>query len=162
MRKTLFSLLVLVLALPGCQIREGDDGPTAPSSADLTITVVPNPLRLLVTCPPGNAYCFGSLDATVTLQETAGVGGRVEYCDVAIRNVTLSRTETTVRLAAEWFRAQAGTDRIEANGRLSVRPVVEGYPWLAGARPVIEILLDLQFQDDRGNTVRESLRVPVT
>lgn len=162
MRKTLAAfVLLLAFGLSGCRVREGDDPPTAPSSADIAITVAPNPLRLLVTCPSGNPYCFGSLDATVTLQETAGVGGRVEFCDVGIRNVTLNRTETSVRLGSDWFRAQAGTDRIEANGRLAVRPVVQGYPFLAGARPQIEIALDLQFMDDRGNTVRESVRVPV-
>ena len=106
MRTSLFILLAAALSA-GCKIHY-EDPPQIPA-ASVAITVAPDPLRLLVTCPPGNSNCFGSLDATVALVESAGLGGRVEYVDVSLYNVIAARNDSQVRLGADWFQAQAGT-----------------------------------------------------
>ena len=66
--------IVSAAALTGCHINYVD--PVQPTLAVITVTVAPDPLRLLITCPPGNTNCFGSLDATVTITESGGLGGR--------------------------------------------------------------------------------------
>lgn len=152
--------VIALVAVTGCRVHYED--PVIATTAVVTVTVAPDPLRLLVTCPPGSTNCFGSLDATVTLTESGGLGGRVEHVDLSLYNVILARNESQIRLGADWLRQQAGTDRIEANGRLAVRPVIEGYPFPAGQpRPQLEIVLAVRFVDDRGNILEPSRRVPL-
>jgi hypothetical protein len=153
-------LLPLALAAGGCHISYED--PVQVQASVVTLSVAPDPLRLLVTCPPGNPNCFASLDATVTVSESAGLGGRIEFVGVALYNVATARTESYVQLNADWLRAHAGTDRVEAKGRLAVRPVVEGYPYPAGQpRPQLQINLLVKFVDDRGNTLEVTKAVPL-
>ena len=98
----------------------------------------------------------------MSVVESAGLGGRIEFVGVALFNVTADRTDSYVQLGADWFRAQAGTDRVEANGRLAVRPVVEGYPFPAGQpRPQLQIRFFLKFVDDRGNIHEVPKTVPL-
>ena len=151
--------LIAVAALTGCRIHYED--PVQPTNAVIAVTVAPDPLRLLVTCPPGNTNCFGSLDATVTIAESGGLGGRVEYVDVTLYNVIAARNDSQVRLGADYLRAQAGTDRIEGNGRMALRAVVEGYPFPVNQRPQLEIVLGVRFVDDMANVVETTRRVPL-
>ena len=149
MRTTLFILLAAAL-VTGCRIHYED--PPVVEASVVTLTVAPDPLRMLVTCPPGNTNCFASLDATVTVAETAGLGGRIEFVDVILYNIVTTRNDSFVRLGGDWLRQQAGTDRVEAMGRLAVRPVIEGYPFPANQpRPQLEIRLGVRFNDDKGN-----------
>ena len=149
MRTTLFILLAAA-AVTGCRVHYED--PPQVDESIVTLSVVPDPLRMLVTCPPGNSNCFASLDATVTVSETAGLGGRIDFVDVILYNVVTTRNDSFVRLGADWLQQQAGTNRVEALGRLAVRPVIEGYPFPASQpRPQLEIRLGVRFTDDRGN-----------
>jgi hypothetical protein len=143
-------LLPLALAVGGCHISYED--PVQVQASVVALSVAPDPLRLLVTCPPGNSNCFASLDATVTVSESAGLGGRIEFVDVILYNITTARNDSFIRLGADWLQQNAGTARVEANGRLAVRPVIEGYPFPANQpRPQLEIRLGVRFTDDRGN-----------
>jgi hypothetical protein len=151
--------IIAVAALTGCRVHYAD--PVQPTLAVITVTVAPDPLRLLVTCPPGNTNCFGSLDATITIAESGGLGGRVEHMDVTVYNVILARNDSEIRLGSDWLRANAGTDRIEANGRLPLRFVIEGYPFPVGQQPQLEFVLAVRFIDDRGNVVETTRRVPL-
>jgi len=157
--RTPFFILLAAAAGAGCQIHYED--PPQIAAASVAITVAPDPLRLLVTCPPGNSNCFGSLDATVALVESAGLGGRVEYVDVSLYNVIAAKNDSQIRLGADWFQAQAGTNRVEAMGRLAVRPVVQGYPFPAGQQPQLEIVFAARFVDDKGNVLEPTKRVPL-
>ena len=142
--------LVLAVAVAGCHVHYED--PPQVDASVVTLNVAPDPLRLLVACPPGNTNCFGSLDATVTVAESAGLGGKIEFVDVILYNVTAAKNDSFVRLGSDWLRQQAGTDRVEANGRLALRPVIEGYPFPANQpRPQLEIRLGVRFTDDKGN-----------
>lgn len=154
-----FAIIALAAAVTGCRVHYQD--PVQPTLAVITVTVSPDPLRLLVTCPPADTNCYGSLDATVTVAESGGLGGRIEFIDVVIYNVILARQDAHIRLDPAWLRQQAGTDRIEANGRLSLRPVVQGYPFPVGHQPQLEIHLGVRFIDDRSNVVEAVRRMPL-
>lgn len=151
--------IIALAALTGCRVHYAD--PVIPTLAVINLTVAPDPLRLLVTCPPGDTNCFGSLDATITIEESGGLGGRVEFLDVTVYNVILARNDSAIRLGTDWLRANAGTDRIEGSGRLPLRFVIEGYPFPVGARPQLEFVIAVRFIDDRGNVVETNRRVPL-
>jgi hypothetical protein len=158
--RTPLAIIALAAAVTGCRVHYED--PVRVDASVVTLAVAPDPLRLLVTCPPGNTNCFGSLDATVTVAEGAGLGGRIEFVDVILYNVTMARNDSFIRLGADWLRQQVGTDRVEAGGRLAMRPVIEGYPFPAGQpRPQLEIRLGVRFLDDRGNEHNVTKWVPL-
>lgn len=157
--KTAFAIIAAA-ALTGCHINYVD--PVQPTLAVITLTVAPDPLRLLVTCPPGDTNCFGSLDATLTIAESGGLGGRVEYVDVTVYNVIFARNDSQIRLGSAYLQANAGTDRIAANGHLALRPVIQGYPFPVGQQPQLEFVIAVRFIDDRNNVVETNRRIPLT
>ena len=133
-----------------------------PQSAQIAISVVPDPLRLLVVCPAGTPNCFGSLDATVTVTESAGVGGRVTRIELILQDAILGITLEHETYDSTWLTTHVGTDRIEPRGALAVRPVVEGYPFPASApRPSLAVTLNVTMVDDKGHTVTATKRVPL-
>ena len=81
-------LMVLSLGLAACEERT----PVA-SSAAVSITVTPTPVPVRLACPelvpglPPPPNCFLSLDPTVTIAETAGVGGRMDSLEVTVRDL---------------------------------------------------------------------------
>ena len=143
----------------GCHINYVD--PVVPTLSVITVTVAPDPLRLLVTCPAGNTNCFGSLDATVTIAESGGLAGNVEYVDVTVYNVIHARNDSQIRLDAAYLQANAGTSRIGPNGSLALRPTIQGYPFPVGQPPQLEFVLDVRFVDDRGNVILTNRRIPL-
>jgi hypothetical protein len=151
--------LAALAALTGCRVHYED--PVVPTLSVITVTVAPDPLRLLVVCPPGDTNCFGSLDATLTIAESGGLGGRVEYVDVTVYNVILARNDSQTRLDSNWLKANAGTDRIDASGRLPLRFVIQGYPFPVGQQPQLEFVIGVRFIDDRNNVVETTRRIPL-
>ena len=112
-----------------------------------------------VECPaPTNpAFCLASFSPTVTVTETAGLGGRINSVEVTLRNVTLARDESKLTLDAAWVARQAGTNRLEGKAGIAFQPVVSGYPIPAtGPRPQLRIVLGVQFIDDKNNTLFQS------
>jgi hypothetical protein len=163
----LIASLVAALSLPACDFLKKD--PTAPTpspsptTAVLDIAVAPDPLKILWVCPVSDTHCYGSLDSTVTVSEMAGVGGRVDSVDFTVRDATLGVPLTTLHLSSDDIKAKAGTNRIEAGGKLAVRPIVEGYPVSASVpRPTLNIDIAVQVTDDKTNVVTKTKRVPVT
>ena len=167
-RETAFiAAVAIAMALPACEYF--DKGPTTPApspspgTAALSISVSPDPLKILWVCPIADTYCFGSLDSTVTVTETAGVGGRVDNVDFTVRDALLGIELTTLHLSSEDIKAKAGTNRIEPMGKLAVRPIVEGYPVKKDIpRPSLNIDISVQVTDDKNNVVKTTKRVPVT
>ncbi len=157
----------MALALPGCEYF--DKSPSAPvaspspTMAAIDIAVAPDPLKVLWVCPLADTYCYGSLDSTVTVSETAGVGGKVDSVDFTARDAVLGLALTTLHLSADDIKAKAGTNRIEPMGKLAVRPIIEGYPVKKDLpRPTLNIDIAVQVTDDKGNVVNKTKRVPVT
>ena len=60
--------------------------------------------------------CLLSLDPTVTIAETAGVGGRMESLDVTVRALGMGTDPSRLTLDRAWIVGQAGTDRLDAFG----------------------------------------------
>lgn len=127
-----------------------------PASAHIELTITPSPIPVKVDCPaPTNPdFCLASFSPRVTVQETAGLGGRINSVEVTLRNVTLAKDESKVTLDAAWVARQAGTNRLEAKAGIAFEPVVSGYPIpAAGPRPQLRIILAVQFVDDKNNTL---------
>jgi hypothetical protein len=166
-RETAFiAAVAIAAALPACEYF--DKGPTTPAAspspgtAVLSIAVAPDPLKILWVCPIADTYCYGSLDSTVTVTETAGVGGRVDNVDFTVRDALLGIELTTLHLSSDDIKAKAGTNRIEPMGKLAVRPIVEGYPVKKDIpRPSLNIDISVQVTDDKNNVVKTTKRVPV-
>lgn len=156
------ALLIAILAT-ACDFAKTTTQPSPsppPSSARIELTITPSPVPVRVDCPaPTNpAFCLASLNPTVTVKETAGVGGHINSVEVTLRNVTLARDETKVTLGADWVARQAGTNRLEAKAGIGFQPVVSGYPVpAAGPRPQLRIILGVQFIDDKNNTLFQSV-----
>jgi hypothetical protein len=144
-------------ALPACDVFE----PTK-ASASIAITVDPNPVVIRVAClasVPPPEFCLASLDPTITIAETGGVGGRVETIDLIVRNTATATEEGRLALDAAWVREQAGTDRIEARGRLAFRPIVSGYRIRNGTAAALVFTIAVRFVDDNGHTIEQSQQV---
>jgi hypothetical protein len=156
------AVLALLAAGPACQHIDRTT-PTGPTEAAIDIAIAPEPLRILWVCPPGDTNCYGTLDAVVTISETAGIGGRLGSIDFVARDTTLNVAVGTLHLGSAEIQARAGSDRLGPMGRLAVRPVIEGYPVRAGApRPALAAQVTVQMTDDRGNQVQQSKTVPIT
>jgi len=156
----LFFLSVLV---PACDWAKDitDPNPPPPASARIELTITPSPVTVKVDCPaPTNpAFCLASLSPTVTVAETAGLGGRIDSVEVTLRNVALGRDETKITLGADWVARQAGTNRLEAKASIGFQPVVSGYPIPAAEpRPQLRIILGVQFVDDKNNVLFQSVQ----
>ena len=167
MRRPAIVAALLAVALGGCEYFDKNPTTPAPSpsptTAALDIAVAPDPLKILWVCPVSDTWCYGSLDSTVTISETAGVGGRVDSVDFTARDSILGTTLTTLHLSTDDIKAKAGTNRIEALGKLAVRPIIEGYPVKANLpKPTLDIDITVAFVDDKGNLVSKAKRVPVT
>jgi hypothetical protein len=165
LRRSVVAIVLFVALAPACNF--GKDlfqtpaTPPPPNSAKIELTITPSPVTVTVACPaPSNpAFCLASLNPTVTVAETAGLGGRIESVEVVLRNVTLNRDETKISLGSDWVARQAGTNRLEAKARIGFQPVVSGYPILAeGPRPLLRIVLSVQFVDDKSNTLFPSIQ----
>jgi len=157
------ALLIPGVLLSGCDVAKDltKSSPPPPTSAHIELTITPSPVPVTVDCPaPTNpAFCLASLSPTVTVAETAGLGGRIDSVEVTLRNVTLGRDESKVTLGSDWVARQAGTNRLEAKARIGFQPVVSGYPILAsGPRPQLRIILGVQFVDDKNNTLFQSVQ----
>jgi len=166
-KRTLVFVVLAAALSPGCQFFEKTPSAPAPSpsptSAALSIAVAPDPLKILWVCPVVDTNCYGSLDSTVTISETAGVGGRVDSVEFVLRDAVLGNALTQLSLSSDEIKTRAGTNRIEAMGKLAVRPIVEGYPLPKSTpRPQIAIDVSVQVTDDKGNVVRQTKRVPVS
>jgi hypothetical protein len=135
--------------------------PPPPASAKIELAIAPSPVPVSVVCPaPTNpAFCLASLNPTVTVSETAGLGGRIESVEVVLRDVPTGRDETKITLGSDWVARQAGTNRLEAKARIGFQTVVSGYPIpAAGPRPQLRIILGVQFVDDKNNTLFQSVQ----
>ena len=156
-------VVLLAILATACDFAKTTTQPSPsppPSSAHIELTITPAPVPVRVDCPaPTNpAFCLASLNPTVTVKETAGVGGHINSVEVTLRNVTLARDETKVTLGADWVARQAGTNRLEGKAGIGFQPVVSGYPVpAAGPRPQLRIILGVQFIDDKNNTLFQSV-----
>ena len=157
LRPAAFLPVVVLTVLPACDVFDPDK-----ASASIAITVDPNPVVIRVAClasVPPPEFCQASLDPTITIAETGGVGGKVENIDLIVRNTASGTEEGRLALDSAWVREQAGTDRIEARGRLAFRPIVSGYRIRNGTASALVFTISVRFLDDNGHTIEQSRQV---
>jgi hypothetical protein len=157
--------VVALLALAACLFDSSEEPAPEPAaqSAALEIVVAPEPLRILWACPAGLAFCYGSLDSTLTIRETAGVGVRLDKLDMVARESVTSSKVGELHFTGAEIAARVGTQRVEPGGSLAMRPVVEGWAYPADLpRPTLNVEIVVEGSDDRGNAIRQTKTVPVT
>ena len=150
-------LFLALFILPSC-VSPTDEGPPA-----AIITLVINPVSVTAVCPdPFSTTCFATIDATVTLAENAGLGARVDGFDVVVQNKATGQTESTLALGPDWVKAQLGTDRLEPLGKLSLRPIVSGFPITRGnQRSSRLVLITARVTDDKGHVLTQTAGVEI-
>ena len=155
-------LAALAAVLGGCALTDTTE-PDDPEGGALEIVVAPDPLRLLWVCPAGNSFCFGSLDSTLTIKETAGVAVRLDKLDLVAKEALTSATVGELHFDGDEIATRAGTNQIAAGGSLAVRPVVEGWAYPANLpKPTLNVDISVEATDDNGNEVKATKRVPVS
>ena len=150
-RLFLSASLVTAALLPACS-----STPTAPSDASnavLVLGVTPNPITADAV-PNGFQIRY-----TVTITETAGVGGEFEAV-----NSSLFDDATGVQLAINNYDAAdmivfVGSKRLEPMASVEV-PKQMAYATASGARAAL-LTVSVRFKDDKGNTLNQALLVRV-
>ena len=154
-----WAVLLVGLAFVGCGGGAGT-GPSAPAVAALTLAASPGSWAA-VACPPSSCGpVTGELEAagSVTIRETAGVGGTVDTIAMQSRDAG-GAVLGQGTFDAAGVRQLAGTDRVAASGSRAVPGV--GMHFAPDRRPAT-IVVTVHFTDDRGNGLDASVTVPVT
>jgi hypothetical protein len=154
------ALAVALLALavvPSCVSPTDEGPPTA------VITLVISPVSVSAVCPdPFSTTCVATIDATVTLAENAGLGAHVDGFDVVVKNPASGQIESTTSLGPDWVRTQVGTDRLEPLGKLSLRPIVSGFPITRGNQRASRlVLITAHVTDDKGHALTQTAGVEI-
>jgi hypothetical protein len=150
-RLFLSATLALIAPLPAC-----NDSPTAPGdalNAVLTVTVNPNPIT-------PDVFTTGfRIRYTVTITETAGVGGEFE-----VVNSTLFDEATGLQVALNSYDAAdmvvfVGSKRLEPLASVDVPKVIDYVT--PGGTSAATLTVSVRLKDDRGNTINQGLLVHV-
>ena len=126
-----------------------------PAASQATITVVASPNPITATACTSTSCAEGwqwHINGNVTVTETAGVSGNVNYV-----NLTFLRggyVGNTVNYGADYIGQRLGTNHVGARGKLTI-PI--GYVFRTGDGGS-DILLNVKvdFTDDRGHELTES------
>jgi hypothetical protein len=105
------------------------------SSGAFTVTVTPNPI-VAADCDPAVCGGEGVLVAvgSLVITETAGVGGFVNLAAISLRNAATNAEVGTFSFSAQDIAARAGTNRVSANGTLTIPGLGAAYRLPGGAR----------------------------
>jgi hypothetical protein len=148
------ALLAGALLAPGC----GNGTPTIPGGSGrsaITITVAPNP----VTSTQDTTTFAVTASYTITVKETAGLGGEVQFISSAAYEPS-----TGAQVALNYYDSTdlvvyQGSKRIEANGELTLQQSVT-YT-LADYSKAADLVVSMQLKDDRTNLDFASLLVKI-
>jgi len=153
MRLRLFCALAMVAGLAGC-----DSGPTLPSGvvrAVLSVAVDPNP----VPGRPSTTLGFSTISYKVVIKEMAGLGGEFVFLNATVFDETSGRSVGVNNFDGADLIVFVGSKRLEAGQSTEISQQIDyGLPQdSTGARLVVSV----QFRDDRGNVLNQSLLVKV-
>jgi len=146
-------LLVVLAVIEAAACGGGTNSTTAPTptQASVTISVQPSP----VTAVRCNPLCVGASGATfpfsatwtITLQESAGIGGNINAITITPSSGT--GTLPPLTYGSDVVIQRSGTNHVGARGSLSF-PMTLVYFTTAGSANLV-INISVQFTDDRGN-----------
>ena len=143
------AILALLLFAVACS--SGTPTTPAPNQASITAALSPNPITATV-CSPTCAAIDGSgrlfqwrVQGSVTIQETAGLGGNVA-------SITVTNFNPPIVYTSDVIAQRSGTSHVAAKGSLVV-PVTVIYGLVdnpAASRAIVMSFVVL-FTDERGN-----------
>lgn len=152
-RVLLPAVLAGALLAPGC----GGDNPTVPDvpRAVIEISVEPNPIA-----GTQNELTFAvSATYTITVNETRGLGGEVMFISAAVYEPSTGRQVALNYYDGTDLVVYQGGKRIEPLGQLVV-PQTTSYTLSDFTKPA-DLVVTVQFKDDRTNLVYSSLLVKI-
>jgi hypothetical protein len=141
--------IVLVIAiaafLPSC----GSSTAPSPTQASITATLSPNPVMAtdcLPTCQGLDGRSFRwRTQGTLTIQETAGIGGNVD-------SITVTVVRDTINYGSDVIVQRSGTNHVAARGMLTLPlNIFHGPLDISNATRQVVMPFVVQFTDDRGN-----------
>ena len=155
----MFKRACVVLLLISASACGGNSTPTAPppTQANITFTASPNPVTATVCSPAcagstsGNSYQF-QVVGTLTIQETAGIGGNVDSITETNFNPQLVYTSAD-------FLQRSGTSHVAAKGML-IFPVNIVYGLVNNPNASRSMVMPwvAQFTDERGNKLSAAVQ----
>ncbi len=152
-RLSLLTLVVAAALVPACN----SDTPSIPEGvlrSGIALTVAPSPLAPIATPP---VY---SLRYTVTIAETNGLGGELQYVNGTVFDEATGTAIAFNNYDSSDILVFVGSRRIDAN---QSRPVTQQIDYqLADPARKILLTIAIQFKDDRGNFVSQSILVHVS
>lgn len=159
MKRALILTALLATACSG-------SSPTEPAQASrASITVTTSPTSQVATCVNTNALCGATV--TVTIQESAGLGGNIDFINSSFRN-TAGTIGDAANFPGSMIVTMSGTNRISARGSLTVPTTGTtriGNLWSqnGGVGRVGVLVITVQMTDDRGNVITATApNVPVS
>ena len=139
-------LIIAIASLAAC----GGSSSTAPTptQASITVTLSPNPVTATAcspTCQGANGSFRFRADGTLTIQETAGIGGNVN-------SITAMHPNATIVFSVADIVQRSGTNHVAARGTLIV-PLSTFTAPLDNPNATRQAVVPyvVQFTDDRGN-----------
>ena len=134
----------------------GSTAPTAPAPAPppaaravVTLDITP---ASPVAQPTGDPMFPWRVSWTLTLRETAGLGGNVNFVDVSFVNSFGFQVPNALNYGASEIIQRAGTNHIAARGQLQV-PLSMVYRADGFGGRTITLTNAVSFTDDRGNSM---------
>jgi hypothetical protein len=153
--------VLFLMASAACR-GSSPSSPSGSSSAAISVTASPNPAAGGPCTGCGAQSTDREVVTQLTIQETGGLAATVT--SVAM---TLRENGTSVTIASGAFDTDAasvslaGSSRLAANGTLVVRNVGVHYPREQIGKAAT-LTYTVTVRDDRGNTVTQTLAVPVS
>jgi len=153
--------LLAVLPLAACG---GSDSPTTPAAPPpttlpprsvVTVSFNPDPVVATPNADPATSSQFPfAYTYTMTIRETAGLSGNVNFWTEALENPVTGQFSQTRTFGADRVAALAGTNHLDAMGTLRiVRTNVYTPGGNSGTGRAITIHVVVQVGDDKGNTI---------
>jgi hypothetical protein len=154
-RLALIALLLTAVVAPACDSSTILTNPGDILRSTIVVAVDPNPVPAVVN--PISLVVSGTYKVTVS--ETAGLGGEVVFV-----HSTVFDPVTGAQVAVNYYDGTdlvvfVGSKRIEAKQSLAI-PQTVSYV-LPDLRKAATLTVAVQFKDDRGNLINQSLQVKV-
>jgi hypothetical protein len=125
--------------------------PVAASRASYSISITPSPIPAQPSTEPDFDWL---IRFTVTIVESSGLGGNVDFVNAVLRDGATGAILPGVNFGAQDVISRAGTNRVEARSQLQI-PLGVVYN-VSGGSSAGTLTVDAQLTDDRGNVQRLS------
>jgi hypothetical protein len=156
-------VLALLLAVSGCGF-EGDlptpptppSPPAPPTQAGLTLSLSSSPIEAEISADGSAPW---SAEWTLTVQETAGIGGNIDFVRAILADAggaTVAETELDVEQVSEQL---GGTNHIRGGSSQQI-PMSLSFDFPADT-PSANLRVTVQLTDDRGHTVSATVEAVI-